>query len=458
MSNPLSEYFRCPEDSVRIAREGTPSETSGYFRFGGEAVCYGKYCGQRPAASPDQMLIDGLDDTVTRNRITYLPFDLDEVLHNLRCEQYASDWRNGAAQSALASLYYVLRPLIPFDLRSRLKRIHLRDWKELSFPRWPVDCSVDALLERLLLLSIRASGAGRIPFIWFWPEGAPAAAIMTHDVETKFGVDYSATLMDIDDAYGVKASFQIVPEKRYSVSPSFLGSLRGRGFEVVVHDLNHDGHLYRNREQFLDRAAKINEYGRKYQAEGFRAAVLYRRQLWYDALDFAYDMSVPNVAHLDPQHGGCCTVMPYFIGKLVELPVTTTQDYMLFHILNERSISLWKHQIDLIMQKHGLISFIIHPDYVAQPRERATFEDLLAHLAMLRQEKGVWIATPGEVNRWWRQRAQMKLIEDRDGLRIEGEGSERARVAYASERNGQLVLALEEAAEPVHSAVLSTRH
>jgi len=169
-------------------------------------------------------------------------------------------------------------------------------------------------------------------------------------------------------------------------------------------------------------------------------------------------MSVPNVAHLDPQHGGCCTVMPYFIGKLVELPVTTTQDYMLFHILNERSISLWQHQIDLIMQKHGLISFIIHPDYVAKPRERATFEDLLAHLDTLRREKDVWIATPGEVNRWWRQRAQMQLIDDHNGLRIEGEGSERARVAYASEKDGQLVLALEEAAEPAHSVVMNTRH
>src|SRR2546425_12755629 len=40
-----------------------------------------------------------------------------------------------------------------------------------------------------------------------------------------------------------------------------------------------------------------------------------QKQEWFDALDFSYDMSVPNVAHLDPQRGGCCTVMPYFVGK-----------------------------------------------------------------------------------------------------------------------------------------------
>jgi hypothetical protein len=28
-------------------------------------------------------------------------------------------------------------------------------------------------------------------------------------------------------------------------------------------------------------------------------------------LCFAYDMSIPNVAHLDPQRGGCCTIMPF---------------------------------------------------------------------------------------------------------------------------------------------------
>jgi hypothetical protein len=139
---------------------------------------------------------------------------------------------------------------------------------------------------------------------------------------------------------------------------------------------------------------------------------------------------------------------------MVELPVTTTQDYMMFHILNDYSTTLWEKQIDLIMQKHGLISFIVHPDYVTKPRERATYEALLTHLARLRQEKGVWITTPGEVNRWWRQRSQMKLVDDRDGLRIEGAGSERARIAYASEKDGQLVLTVEETSGRAHPTMV----
>jgi hypothetical protein len=235
----------------------------------------------------------------------------------------------------------------------------------------------------------------------------------------------------------------LVPEGRYQVTPKFLESITSRGFTVGVQDLNHDGYLYGNRQQFLARAARINAYGQAWGADGFRAAVLYRRQEWFDALDFSYDMSVPNVAHLDPQRGGCCTIMPHFIGKILELPVTATQDYTLFYILNDYSIALWKRQMAMIMEKHGLMSFIIHPDYLTGSREQDLYQDLLTHLAQLRREKGVWIANPEEVNAWWRQRAAMEIIEDENGLRIQGPGSERAQIAFASLEDDHLAFTLQ---------------
>jgi len=60
-------------------------------------------------------------------------------------------------------------------------------------------------------------------------------------------------------------------------------------------------------------------------------------------------------------------------------------------------------QMELIMEKHGLISFIVHPDYIVRPREHGIYEALLGHLDCLREERDVWITTPGELNRWWRQ-------------------------------------------------------
>jgi len=438
----LAQYFRCPKRYIRVETKGTPSSSSGYFRFGNDAICYGAYYRHHADELHPGIIYDALSDAEVNNGTTYLPFDPWQVADNLLRERYVDDWRSEGFMLALAKLYYFIRPVLSAGMRSLLQKVYMKGWDKLPFPKWPVDCSVDNFLGQLLLLSLKSNRVERIPFIWFWPEGASSCAIVTHDVETELGRNFCPTLMDIDDRFGIKASFQIIPEQRYDVSPEFLASIRNRSFELAVHDLNHDGHLYRDRGEFLERAIKINSYGKQFEAQGFRAAVLYRKQLWYDALDFSYDMSVPNVAHLDPQRGGCCTVMPYFLGDILELPVTTTQDYTLFYILNDFSIDLWKKQIEIIMEKHGLISFIVHPDYVVRAPERAIYEGLLGFLSRLREEKGVWATTPGEVNRWWRQRAEMRLVENGGSWQIEGHGKERARIAYASEKHGRLVFSL----------------
>jgi hypothetical protein len=43
----------------------------------------------------------------------------------------------------------------------------------------------------------------------------------------------------------------------------------------------------------------------------------------------------------------------------------------------------------------------------------------------------------------------MTLVKDGDDWRIEGEGSERARIAYAAEKNGSLVFTAQSAAAGV---------
>jgi hypothetical protein len=456
----IADYYRCPAHYLKLAQRESNSEKRGYFRFGPDAICYGRFSGETAKTLPAR-LEDALSQVTVEGDTAYLPFNLSEVVENLRWERYLGETQTGRTGAAFRGLYYALRPLISFGLRSFLKRLHLRDWQGRQFPQWPVDRSVDAVMEQAMLLSVRASKTGRIPMIWFWPNGASACATVTHDVEESAGVDFCGPLMDIDDSFNIKSSFEIVPEERYQVTPQLLQTMTGRGFEVVVHDLNHDGHLYRSRDEFLRRARKINEYGKQFGAAGFRSAILNRKQAWFDALDFAYDMSVPNVAHLDPQRGGCCTVMPFFIGNLLEIPVTTTQDYMLFHVLRNYSIDLWKEQIRLIMEKFGLISFIVHPDYIVKDRERAVYESLLTHLCELRAKENLWIATPGEVNRWWRQRAEMNIREENGVVKIEGPGSERARIAYASEQDGRLVFSFttntDSNPRPVVPSSMSTR-
>jgi hypothetical protein len=253
------------------------------------------------------------------------------------------------------------------------------------------------------------------------------------------GRDFCDQLMDLDDSFGIKAAFQIVPQRRYEVCDSFLQRIRSRGFEVNVHDLNHDGRLYLSREEFRRRAVLINSYAKKFGSRGFRAGAMYRQQAWYDALEFSYDMSVPNGGHLEPQRGGCCTVMPYFVGRVLELPLTTTEDYSLFHMMGDYSLDVWKKQIEMIRHRHGLISILTHPDYVIEPRAQRVFRDLLEQLSRLRSEAGVWTTLPRDVDAWWRSRSQMTLVRDGGSWRIEGRDSDRAEVAFARLEGGHLI-------------------
>ena len=437
MKHLLLDYFHCPDDLGDFAIDGEPSGQAGYFRFGSDAVCFGKLLSGKTLDKPLESAEDVLKYVRSTGNTVQLPFDPNEVIQNLRYERYAQNHRESkkkfSMRKAVRKTYYFFRPVLPLAVRTPLQRFRLRNWRETKFPQWPVDRTVDILARRLLALGMKAQGINELPFIWFWPDGAQGCAMMTHDVETTAGRDFCGKLMDINDSFGIKSAFNIIPESRYTISPEFISAFRNRGFEVNVHDLNHDGHLFEDREEFLRRAKRINAYGRQFNSSGFRSGILYRNQEWLDALDFSYDMSVPNVAHLDPQEGGCCTVMPYFNGGILELPLTTTQDHTLFHILDEYSLDLWEQQIRLILEANGLISFIIHPDYILQKRPQNVYKELLNTLCRLRdQEKEhVWIALPGEVNQWWRTRTELELVHEGGSWRIKGQGREHASVAYA---------------------------
>jgi hypothetical protein len=415
-----------------------------YFDFRG-AVGFGRLA--TGSHSVRTARCDVSDQVAVDDGIVRLPFDLGEVVDNLRLERYESAvaaYRQESKEGggSVRALYYLLRPMLPVPVRKHLQRMRLRGWDRIEHPRWPVDCSVETLMERAMALAIESSGGQPVPFVWFWPDGAPSCTILTHDVEARPGLDFCARLMDLNDEYGVKSSFQLVPEVRYSLSTELLDVIRNRGFEVNVHDLNHDGRLFQSREQFLSRVQRINQYGREFGSRGFRAGAMYRQQAWFDSLEFSYDMSVPNVAHLEPQRGGCCTVMPYFVGNVLELPLTAVQDYSLFNIIGEYSTELWKRQIDLIRARHGLISFIAHPDYLIEQRARQTYRSLLAHLRDLRDRGETWLPLPREVDRWWRARSEMTVVRSGATWRIEGPGAERAQLAFATLEDGRLTFRL----------------
>lgn len=446
------EHTRCPEGMVLSLLENIRTASKSEQQSPANAhPAADVRAGFRSTELPEtlQRLLRADRETVERLS------SFDDAIRVLRLEQYVDNSQTsinpGGWKSLVRQLYYWLRPLFPVPFRKHLQRVALRDWNSISFPKWPVDFTSEDLMDAVWQQLLDFHEGGELPFIWFWPDGQSSCCIMTHDVETHVGRDFCETMMAMEKRHGITSAFEIVPEERYEVPNEFLQQIRDGGCEVCLHGLNHDGHLFSSEPVFQERAKKINKYAESWGAVGFRSPVMYRNLAWLGAFQFSYDMSVPNVAHLDPQRGGCCTVMPYFIGNILELPLTTTQDYSLFHILQQRSLDLWKKQIAMIRERHGLISFIIHPDYVNDKWSSNLYNALLEYLAELRANHSVWMALPREVDAWWRARREIRLIQENGTWRISGPHAERARIAYASLKEGRVVYRVD--TKPVASVV-----
>ncbi len=66
-------------------------------------------------------------------------------------------------------------------------------------------------MKKVVGLVLERGGIREFPFVWFWPDGAPGCVMMTHDVEGASGAAFCGELMDLDESFGVRSAFQVVP-------------------------------------------------------------------------------------------------------------------------------------------------------------------------------------------------------------------------------------------------------
>src|ERR1700676_3615036 len=201
MGRNLSDYYRLPQDSECSMRSATSGE-SGFFRFGSAASCYGQCATGVISNTAGHDIYDAAKDVRFEDSDVWLPMDPSQIIDNLRYERYTKllvDRHNRIGNlTVIRKLYYLMRELLPASVRRRIQRIYFSNWRDLDFPKWPVDSTVDTLHEELLILCMRATGIQRMPFIWFWPDGAANCLVMTHDVETSAGRGLTPKLMDLD--------------------------------------------------------------------------------------------------------------------------------------------------------------------------------------------------------------------------------------------------------------------
>ncbi len=301
-------------------------------------------------------------------------------------------------------LFYTLKPVISRRLQIFLRRQIARYKRRKYSHIWPID-----------------PASNKPPDGWpGWPDGKKFALLLCHDVDTKKGYDTCLNLAEIEENLGFRSYFNFVPE-RYHNSGSVLKELRKRGFEIGVHGLTHDGKLFRSRKIFDQRANKINDYLKKWNTRGFTSPSMHHKADWLHALNITHSTSTFDTDPFEPQSDAVKTIFPFCIYRnsngcassqppvcYVELPYTLPQDHLLFVILQEKSIDIWKKKLDWIAEQGGMALLNTHTDYMSFEGEKTGSEayPVEYYIEFLEYVKTTYTgdyyqALPSEIARFW---------------------------------------------------------
>ena len=311
--------------------------------------------------------------------------------------------------------YYTLKPYLPWKVRMTMRRLLARRLRRTTADIWPIDP--------------KASVA---PINWpGWPEGKKFAVVLTHDVEGPDGLARCRELAEREQELGFRSSFNFIPEGTYSVTRDLRAWLTNQGFEVGVHDLQHDGRLFSSKIDFSRKAERINHYLHEWQARGFRAGFMLRNLEWLHQLDIQYDCSTFDTDPFEPQPDSAGTIFPFWMPApggngtagakpgtkgYVEMPYTLAQDSTLYLLHQENSNAIWREKLDWVASHGGMVLLNVHPDYLhftgkgrgPRPTVLDHYLDLLRYLGS-RYAGGYWHVLPHQmatfVHGWQSRRA-----------------------------------------------------
>jgi hypothetical protein len=348
-------------------------------------------------------------------------------------DYYLYERYQGKSGGLLRKAYYAAKPFLPRSVQLMLRRRYVTVQAGAAFPAWPREPVLVDLVRDVLRTAL-SGGAAEIRRIAPWPAASTSAFVITHDVEWDAGLRHAPVIAELEGELGFTSSWNIVPE-RYPIDWKIVDGLRAAGCEIGIHGLKHDGKLFQSRRIFEARCARINEYARQWNAVGFRSPSTLRNADWMPQLQFEYDSSFPDTDPYEPQPGGCCFIWPYFLGNMVELPMTLPQDHTLFEILGKRDIVIWKEKAEWIMQHGGLVLINIHPDYMLTEERLGFYREFLL---FMKNALGVWHALPRDVAKWWRDRDASRIRGDGNGYSIEGPAAGRAAILQTFLSDGEL--------------------
>ncbi len=283
--------------------------------------------------------------------------------------------------------YNIIRPIMPLFLRHYIQ----------GFYNSKVSFNKDFIWNELVNFLQHDKEKWENFISELYPENAVCVIVVSHDVETQKGFAFIPKVIELEQKYNFKSSWNLVPYK-YKITDDIVDEIRKNGDEIGIHGYNHDGKLYFSKKIFDKRVPYINEAIEKYGAVGFRSPMVHRNLEWLQQLNILYDASCFDYDPFQPFPGGTGSIWPFIAGKFVELPYTLPQDHILFYVLKVKNISIWKNKVDWLVKNHGMILTLTHPDYLMEKENLRYYEELLAYLSDI---KNSWNCLPKEMAEWW---------------------------------------------------------
>ena len=388
-----------------------------------------------------------------RGDTVLLGVDPGASLFSLLTESYAAVAEEAEELPGLLSRIY---RLLPFRARLLVYRVAWRrlragaERRAAFATRYPIDPAGWAF-HRLLVAALGLASGG-VPSVWRWPGGASHAVCFTHDIEPRpFAYRVGLPrLLNILRAAGVRSTVSIVAEPGFDLPSESIARAVEDGHEVISHGLHHDG-----RFNLLDRAERLERVTRSLEivgsvagrpATGFRIPWLQRTADFAEVLEDAGVVVDSSMVDSDTSmkkawHGMGVSynypyrlpsrVRPRTLSRVLELPIAGPQDMELvfagFGV--KRCVAALTAKLVWCRRIGAAYVVIVHAGVYGRS-DADTREHLLrALLGEVAAHEGAWVATLGEVERWWSARGRVRVWRQgaADGtieIGVRNEGSE----------------------------------
>ena len=160
---------------------------------------------------------------------------------------------------------------------------------------------------------------------------------------------------------GFRSSFNFVPEGEYDTPSSLRSFLADHGFEVGVHDLHHDGTLYRSKAEFSAAAKCINEHLRALAGGRIQIRVYVPQPRMAKRTQRAVrrlEHSTPTPSSLSQTAG---PIFPFWVGRSDKRRLRRTAIYAAsgfnpFPGLGPETNDIWKRKLDWVARHGGMAS------------------------------------------------------------------------------------------------------